>query len=452
MKRVILAGLAVWALGCGGDDDGDGDGGPLFVEQPECEGQAIVPLEGAHPMVMSVIAIGRKEDGFDLDRDGEPDNQLEGIGELAREPIEDAFAAYDIILPLEFFDLEGAQADECVKFAVYLGGYKQDGDGDGRETARAGGDCNDLEAGIAPGAAEVADNFIDDDCDGLADEDEEGAPSADTLDRDEDGLTIADGDCDDTRAEVGAGPEVCGDGLDNDCDGAADWALDGDTPVCSPYDDTPDSLSLDPLAFEDGEPVIAFRSGRVVERDGSMILEAGPSLFSINIPITGDVNLDLRITGATIEAEVVMTPAGLALRNGRLGGVIDANTADKIRGIEVDQIDLGPEDSLLDAIFANVLGIFIALPRSDVPEYDHCHVPDIDVDQDGIETFCDSSPDADPKVVDLCVDGDGTEVMDTAGAECTEARDDEGKLRFQDGISIVLTFEAVPAILPATLP
>ncbi|HLU67972.1 MAG TPA: putative metal-binding motif-containing protein, partial [Kofleriaceae bacterium] len=398
------------------------------------------------------IEIGAKEDGFDLDRDGEPDNQLAGISDLAREGIEDGFANHDIVIPMEFFDLDAAAADECVKFAVYLGGYKQDEDGDGGETARAEGDCNDLDSAIFRGAAEVPDNFIDDDCDGLADEAEDGTPSTDAEDRDGDGLTIADGDCDDTRAEVGAGPEVCGDGLDNDCDGSADWGLDGEAPVCTPFDDTPDPLWLDPRGFEDGQPVIAFRSARLIEEGGELVLEAGPSLFSINIPISGAVNLDLRITGATIRARVVETAEGIRLEGGRLGGVIDANTADRVRGLEVDQIDLGPEDSLLDAIFANVLGVFLALPRSGNPDYPDCHVPDIDVDQDGIEIFCDSDPSDDIKTVDICVDGDGTVVTDEGGVQCTEARDADGNLRFQDGISIELNFETVPALLPGPLP
>jgi hypothetical protein len=448
MKRFQLAALAIVLAACGGGDDD----GALFEEKPECEGAAIAPLDGQHHMVISFIEIAGMDEGFDLDRDGEPDNQLYGVSDLAREGIEDSFDAYDIIAPIEFFDFEEPGADQCVKFAVYLGAYKLDGDQDGQTTARADGDCNDLEPGAMRGAAEVVGNFFDDDCDGLADEAE--APSDDTEDRDGDGVTIADGDCDDTRSEVSGGEEVCGDGLDNDCDGAADWALVEGSPACTPYDPaTPDQIALDAASFDGaGDPVIAFRSAEVsANEEGALILHAGPSRFAINLPVAG-INLDLQLTGATIEGELYMSPSGWAIRNGRLGGVIDAGSADKVRGIDVPDIELGPEDSLLDAIFANVLGVFLALPKSENPDYANCHVPDIDVDQDGLEIFCDSNPDDDLHTVDLCVDGDGTVVMDSGSTHCTEAIGDDGKPRFADGISVALNFETVPAVLPGPLP
>lgn len=449
MRRVhvsILAPVLALLAACGGDDDDDG--GPLFEQQVECEGAPIAPLAGSQQQVISWIEIGGKEDGFDLDRDGEVDNQLFGVSDLARDGIQDSFDKFDIIAPIEFFDFDQPAADECVKFAVYLGAFKLDSDGDGQQTARGDGDCNDLEAGIMRGAAEVPDNYIDDDCDGMAD-DVDDVASEDAEDHDGDGVTMADGDCDDTRMEVDGAAEVCGDGLDNDCDGVADWGLVGDSPACTPYDDSsPDRLVLDQASFnDDGSPVIAFTDGQVVEEGGKLMLHGGPALFSISLPIQTSLALDLKLTGATIEGELYETPSGWGIRGGKLGGVIDARTADNIRGIEVPDINLGPEDSLLDAIFANVLGVFLALPKSDDPMYSDCHVPDIDVDQDGLEIFCDSTPDDDVMQVDMCIDGDGTVVMDAGGVNCTDAVDDDGNPRFTDGISVALNFETVPAVL-----
>ena len=146
----------------------------------------------------------------------------------------------------------------------------------------------------------------------------------------------------------------------------------------------------------------------------------------------------------------------ITLKNGHLGGVIDARTADTIRGLEVEQIGLTPEDSLLDAIFGNVLGTLLALPtQPNGTPHAGCKTPDIDVDRDGLEIFCDTNSDNDPDklVVDLCVDGDGTEVRDTVVGgvvqHCTEAIGPNGKPRFVDGISVELNFETAPATLVA---
>ena len=448
MRRITLSILALGGLlvGCGGDDDDDG--GPLFEQQVECEGASIDPLAGSHQQVISFIEIAGRDQGFDLDRDGEIDNQLFGVSDLARDGIQDSFDNYDIVAPIEFFDFDSPAADDCVKFAVYLGAYKLDSDGDGQVTAKSDGDCNDLEGGVLRGATEDIGNFLDDDCDGLADDDNDVA-SDDADDHDEDGVTIADGDCDDTRPEVTGEAEVCGDGLDNDCDGVADWGLVDGNPACTPYDDaSPDRLVLEEASFNgDGTPVIAFTDGQVVEEGGALILRGGPALFSINLPIQAGLALDLKLTGATIEGELYETAAGWAIRNAKLGGVIDARTADNVRGIEVPDIELAPEDSLLDAIFANVLGVFLALPKAVDSDYPDCHMPDIDVDQDGFEIFCDSNPGDDIKTVDMCIDGDGTVVMDQGGTHCTEAVDDAGNYRFADGISVALNFETVPAVL-----
>lgn len=453
MKQVLL-GLIVIASAsigaCGGDDGGKGKD-PLFPEKPECTGDAVTPYAGTYPQVINTLAIGGVQDGFDLDGDGKPDNKLSAVGSLAMSAIEDSLKNYEIIIPLEYFDFPTPGPDTCVKFALYYGDYDTDKDGDGKRPGISGGDCDENSAANHPGATEVVGDGIDNDCDGLADEDPQNTPSTDTQDLDHDGHTIADGDCNDHDADIYKGhPEICGDGKDNDCDGVADRTQDaqGNAIACSPFDTAnPADIKLDPLSFDGGSPLISFKDGVI---DSSNQLTAGPSLFSVNIPISDGITLDLKITGATIKGTV---GSNGAIANGKLGGVIDAKTADTIRGLTVDQIGLTPEDSLLDAIFANLLGPLLALPKADATVqamYPNCRTPDIDVDGDGLEAFCDSTPDDGNKTVDVCIDGDGTVVKDTLNADgsvamhCTEAIGPNGKPRFVDGVSVELNFTTTP--------
>ena len=147
------------------------------------------------------------------------------------------------------------QVDEGVRKAWY-----QDNDGDGfgsgapvmackapgKAWTGVAGDCNDFNKAIFPKAKEVC-NDIDDDCDSLKDEglatatiykDNDGdgwapkgalaqkkcdVPVGWTKAKDADGDKKPDWDCADSDTTVHPGAaDVCGDGKDNDCDGAAD--------------------------------------------------------------------------------------------------------------------------------------------------------------------------------------------------------------------------------------
>ena len=126
-------------------------------------------------------------------------------------------------------------------------------DGDG--LVANGTDCDDDDAAINPGQAEICDD-IDNDCDGLIDDDDSsvqattwyadvdadgyGDPNTGVVTCDPVGTWVENGDdCDDGNSGINPGqPEVCGGG-DEDCDGAIDdddddvtgttaWAVDGD--------------------------------------------------------------------------------------------------------------------------------------------------------------------------------------------------------------------------------
>ncbi|MBM75336.1 MAG: hypothetical protein CMK59_08035 [Proteobacteria bacterium] len=81
-----------------------------------------------------------------------------------------------------------------------------DDDGDG--VTENGNDCNDEDSSIFPGAEEIVNDGIDQDCDGV-----------DLIDVDQDGFTSEE-DCDDQNASAyPGGVEIINDGIDQDCDG-----------------------------------------------------------------------------------------------------------------------------------------------------------------------------------------------------------------------------------------
>ncbi|MBL8615480.1 MAG: FG-GAP repeat protein [Deltaproteobacteria bacterium] len=153
-------------------------------------------------------------------------------------------------------------------------------------------DCDDDKRYINPGAPELCDdNDEDEDCDGTTDDEDDDVTGLITwypdVDRDNYGVTGASvqgceqppayarssDDCDDTQRTVNPGArELCGDLIDNDCDGLLDGAddaapipwyadVDGDTwgdpaafvaTVC----DNPGGASTEPLDCDDTNPDI----------------------------------------------------------------------------------------------------------------------------------------------------------------------------------------------------
>ncbi|MCK6519732.1 putative metal-binding motif-containing protein, partial [Myxococcota bacterium] len=195
--------------------------------------------------------------------------------------------------------------DDDVDEGVGAETWYLDGDGDGfgdpmsEETActvpagavAVGGDCDDEDDGVFPGATELC-NGLDDDCDGVVDDGVAGAPTW-YADADGDGHGdpdapataceapedhVADAtDCDDGDAAVHPGAEEACGGLDEDCDGSVSAAeQDGDGDGTTPCDGDCDDASpeVHPGAAEsctdgvDGDCDGTVDEGAEVDADG----------------------------------------------------------------------------------------------------------------------------------------------------------------------------------------
>jgi hypothetical protein len=94
--------------------------------------------------------------------------------------------------------------------ALDRGGIDADGDG-----YPAGVDCNDADPQVFPGSREICGDGIDQDCDGRD-------PTAGECDADHDGFSAAQGDCDDSDPRRNPGMAERCDGVDNNCNGQVD--------------------------------------------------------------------------------------------------------------------------------------------------------------------------------------------------------------------------------------
>ena len=158
---------------------------------------------------------------------------------------------------------------EALIVVLVFAGCSGRGDVDGDGWTVEQGDCDDDVAAVHPGAVELC-GGVDDDCDGLVDDDDPDLRDATSWYQDVDGdgfgdpdlgaascaapsgAVTDDTDCDDGRNDVhpGADEDDCTDPVDKDCDGVSAW-VDGDGDgwaACEDCDD--DSRFLHPGAVD----------------------------------------------------------------------------------------------------------------------------------------------------------------------------------------------------------
>jgi len=228
------------------DEDGDADG------YNACQGDCDNGNPDVHPGAVEIC------DGLDDDCDGTvPADEVDGDGDgwMACEgDCDDG----DPALQLE--DADGDGWTTCDGDCDDADPDASPGDGDGDGASSCDGDCDDGDAGL---------NLLDVDGDGWSTCDgdcDDGSAVLSPDDDDGDGYSTCDGDCNDSddRAHPGA-LEDCEDGVDNDCDGAADGADD----ECETGDDD-DSAADDDDDDDDDDEVPEDCSCRLagVDRPG----------------------------------------------------------------------------------------------------------------------------------------------------------------------------------------
>ena len=227
-------------------------------------------------------------------------NQVYNYASPACDSFDTSCTVYDLEDSVEYcfivraYDIDGnesSDSNEVCQTSI----YDIDNDGDG--VTENQGDCDDGDPSIKPGAAEVCGDGVDQNCDGV----DLTCPPED-VDDDQDGYTENQGDCNDGDPSIKPGAaEVCGDGVDQNCDGVdptcANVAADAGPDQTVTEGDT---VTLDGSNSQDPNGSIASYSW--VQTSGPGVNLSGAGTATPNF-IAPEVIADITILGFSLTVE-----------------------------------------------------------------------------------------------------------------------------------------------------
>lgn len=208
---------------------------------------------------------------------------------------------------------------------------------------------------------------------------------------------------------------------------------------CDFTDTLPDHVALDPTTIDGQVPVSRLRAMRTTIL--SDLVLTGPGYLELVFPIVEPqlehvfYDFILPITVSYARGKLVETGiSGL-----HVAGVMQAFRMGQVAAPLYAPLSLAPGDTVLDALFANRVGSRLLF----LPPDNGCVSTQVDLDEDGLEIFCDTRPSDGVFRVDLCIDGSGAKVYDGDNglADCSQAMK-HGVPRFVDGLAAQVVLDA----------